>query len=355
MDQSGWTDCRHIEEASWFGRPPPLRSVDTPLSVPKSQYSATFATDFNGTGPKAIERAVTEKKIPSAEPHHVSPYLFYCEGIRPAAISQYFFLKPSEAQTLFYYYFSAANIDYLALPDALRLLLSRVAYPEDRQSLFAIFCAFSDVYCESNQFISETRDEIRKLAIASVVVSMSKRKANADCLPQPRFMALVEQVRCPDEYKVFLYESLREKPIVLFFTALHFQNDPETVKKGVLTSTGGLFKKKKLFCVLSDPSLKVYKDQQCSDQSEEIPLYNVTVRFLPAKDKEPAKVVIASKDGLPLGSSFQKGVRRPAKKALYEFSGSKDDTELRMWVDNLNFCAFYINLVQMTNCSPKSQ
>jgi hypothetical protein len=348
-----WTDCQTLDPSSWFGKPPPLRPVDIPLSRGKPHYSAAFAAAFNSTGEAAIRGAVADKSLLSAEPHYVSPFLFFCDGIRPAAVSQYFFQKPAEAQTLFYYYFASANLDYMALPDALRLLLSRVAYPDDQKSLFAIFCAFADAYYESNQYISETRDEICKLAIAAVVLSMSKRKASAEILSQARFLQLVEQVRCSEEFKLYLYESLREKPIVLYFTSVHFSTDPETVKKGVLTKTRGLFNKKKLYCVLSEQIFKIYNDQGCSDQSEEIPLHNVTVRFVPAKDKEPAKMVISSKDGLPFGSSFQKNQRRPGKKSAYEFSGPREDTELRAWVDNLNFAAFYAHLIQLTNTSSK--
>jgi hypothetical protein len=348
---SSWVDCQHLKPTTWLGKPPPLSEVDIPVPH-KSIPIGSFASEFNSEGPKAIDRAIADKLIRTAEPHHVAPFLFYAEGVRQAAITQYFFLRSNETQTLFYYYFSAPNIDYLSLPDALRLLLSRVAFPEERSGLFAIFCAFADAYCESNQYIGETRDEIRKLAIASVVLSMSKRKS--DCFPQAQFMKLIEQVRCPDECKVFLYESLKQTPIVLYFTLIHFQTDPEPVKRGTMLKSRGLFNKTKLYCVLSDTSLKVYKDERCTDQSEEIPLYNVTIKFVPAKDKEPAKIVIASNDLLPFGSSFQKGLRRPAKKSQYEFSGPKEDTELKTWVEYLNFTALHINLIQMTNCSPKS-
>jgi hypothetical protein len=352
---STWVDCQPLDQSSWFGKPPSLRQVDMPLSRGKFTYPANFAISFNSTGDTAIRNALSDKSLPSTEPHYVCPFLFFCDGIRPAAVSQYFFQKPPEAQTLFYYYFASPNLDFMALPDALRLLLSRVAYPDDQKSLFAIFYAFADAYSESNQYIAETRDDICKLAIASVVLSMSKRKASSEILSQPRFLQLVEQVRCSEDYKLYLYESLREKPIVLYFTGVHFSTDPETVKKGVLTKTHGLFTKKKLYCVLSEQIFKIYKDQGCSDQSEEIPLHNVSVKFVPAKEKEPAKIVIASKDGLAFGSSFQKNQRRPARKSQYEFSGLRDDGELRAWVDNLNFAAFYVHLIQLTNTSSKDE
>jgi hypothetical protein len=346
-----WNDCQHLDPASWCGKPPALRNIDIPLYRAKAHYPGTFSSSFNSSGEDAIRKAVTDKLIPSPEPHYVSPFLFFCEGIHPWAVSQYFFLKPAEAQTLFYYYFSSANLDYMALPDALRLLLSRVAYPEDQSQLFALFNAFADAYCEANQYISETREEICKLAIASVVLSMSKRKASSDCIPQAVFMHLIEAVRCSNDYKVYLYESLREKPIVLFFTTMQFTMDPEMLKKGVLTRPGGfLSKKKKLYCVLSNDGVKIYKDQNCTVLSEEVPLHNVTARVVPAKDREPAKLVIASKDGLPFGSSFTKGTRRPAKNAQYEFSHT-NEMELKSWTDNMNFVGFYLNLVQLTNTS----
>jgi hypothetical protein len=194
--------------------------------------------------------------------------------------------------------------------------------------------------------MSETRDEIVKLSIASVVLSMTKRKASPDCLSQTKFMQLVEPVRCTEDYKLYLLTSIREKPICLYFTTVHFANDPESFRKGTLTKTRGLFTKKKLFCVLQDQVLKIYKDQGRTDLSEEVPLQNVNVKFLPAKDKDPSRIVISSKDDKPFGSSFQKNQKKPAKKSVYEFSGAKDE-ELKIWVNNLIFAAIYHNLIQL--------
>jgi hypothetical protein len=58
--------------------------------------------------------------------------------------------------------------------DVFRLLLSRVAFPEESNSSFAIFCPFADSFCESNQDIGESRDEIRKLAIVSFVEARNR-------------------------------------------------------------------------------------------------------------------------------------------------------------------------------------
>jgi hypothetical protein len=129
--------------------------------------------------------------------------------------------------------------------------------------VFAIFCAFADAYCESNQYITESRDEIRNLAIACSVVSMSKGKS--DCLLQAQFKHLIKQVRYADEYKDSLYWSIRGRPIALFFRHLHFHHELENVKRGTMLKNPGLFNKAKLYCALSEAILKVYKDERFSD------------------------------------------------------------------------------------------
>jgi hypothetical protein len=338
-----WFDVGHFNPTTWLGEPPPLTSVTA-----QTPYPPNFASDFNSYGPKAIERVVAAKLIPSTEPHFVAPFLLYADGVRQAAITQYFFLNPAEAQSLIYSYFSAANVDYLSLPGALRLLLSRVALPEDSKRLFAIFGAVAEVYYESNQYICESRDEILKLTIACVILSMSKRKSNI--LLEKRFRKLVEQVRCPDDYKLILYDSVRKAPIPLYFTAIHFQTDPDPVKRGMMLRIRKRFGKEKVYWMMSDISLNIYKDNQYIVLLEEIPLYNTTIQLTAAKDKDRAKILIANRDGLPLGSSFKKGVRSPAKKSLYEFTGPKEKAEL--WMGYLNFTALYVNLIQMMNCSP---
>jgi hypothetical protein len=76
-----------------------------------------------------------------------------------------------------------------------------------------------------------------------------------------------------------------------------------------------------------------------------VPLHNAIARFVSSKS------VIASKDELPLGSSFTKGTRKPAKNAQYEFSHN-NEMELKSWTDNMHFRGLYLNLVCLTNTSP---
>jgi hypothetical protein len=172
---------------------------------------------------------------------------------------------------------------------------------------------------------------------------------------QAQFLMRVEQARCPTDYKVYVYEAIRQEPIALYFTLVHFKSSPESVKRGTMLKSRGLFSKKKLFIVLSvfESCLKVFTDEKCPEQSEEITLYNTTVKFVPAKEKKPAKLVIASRDGADFGPTFKKGLKRPANKSQYEFSKPKEDAELRQWVEYLNFAALYITLIQMTTHLPK--
>jgi hypothetical protein len=320
---------------------------------PAFKYPRDFAIDFNSHGLEAIKRAIAEKAIPSADSHHVAPFLLFAEGIRQAAITQYFFLESRKAYLCFYVYFSAAHIDFLPLPDALRLLLCRVAFPEKQHYLFTIFSAFADVFCESNQYLDESRDDIRKLAIASVLLSMSIGRS--ECLPLDQFLNRVEHVHSANEYKVELYESIRQDPIVLYFRRFHFDTYPDPIKRGIMLKNHG-FPKKKQFLVLSvyESCLKVFTDQDCTEQSKEIVLYNTITKFVRAKEKEPAKIVIASRDGLKFGQKVKNGLKRPANKPNYVFSKRKDKAELKKWVEYLNFAAQYIRFIHLTTYSPKS-
>jgi hypothetical protein len=340
-------DCSGLELVSWMGSLPAMSTIDFPLDRATFGYPSNFAKEFNADSEKAINRAVSEKKIPSNDATYVCPYLMYCEGIHPRALSLYFFQKKADARSLFFYYFSSANLDYISLPDAMRLLLSRVAYPDGRDDLYTIFIAFADAYYEANQYIRETRDEIAKLAVASVVLSLSRRKNNThDGLSGTEFTRLVSMVSSSDEYKLFLYDSLRAKPIPLFFISMQFPNtDPEMKKKGQIFKAGGMFKrKKKLYAVLSeDGILRIYRDQNGTDMSEEIQLQEAVVKFVPAKDKEPAKMAIISKEGKPFGASVAKSVRKTSKKTQYDFSCA-NELEIKSWIDNMNFVAFFLTL-----------
>jgi hypothetical protein len=80
--------------------------------------------------------------------------------------------------------------------------------------------------------------------------------------------------------------------------------------------------------------------------AEEIPLQEATVKYVPARDKEPAKLVILSKDGKPFGTSVAKAVRKTSKKTQYEFSCGTE-SEIKSWIENMNFVVFYLTLKAM--------
>jgi hypothetical protein len=235
----------------------------------------------------------------------------------------------------------------------MRLLLGCVAFPEKQHYLFAILSAFADVFCESNQSLGESRNDVRKLAIASAVLSMSIGKS--ECLPLDQFLKRVENAHSRDDYKVELYESIRQDPIVLYFRRFHFNAYPDPVKRGTMLKNHGFFKKKQ-FIVLSvyESCLKVFTDKDCTEQSKEIVLYNTIAKFVRAKEKDPAKIVIASRDGAKFVQKVKKGLKRPASKSHSEFSKLKDEAELKKWVEHSNFAAQYIRFIGLITDSPRS-
>jgi hypothetical protein len=171
-----WAECRYLSVTSWLGRPLATGPTDVSFIYQSSPVPLDFADDFNATGPHAITRAIQADALLSAEARDVGPILFCCDGVPPAPVSQYAFLRPTGAQTLFYSCFSAANLDFMALTNAFHLLLPRVALPEDRSSLFVIFNAFADAYMHTNSYTGGTREDICKLAVAAVILSMTKTK-----------------------------------------------------------------------------------------------------------------------------------------------------------------------------------
>jgi hypothetical protein len=279
----------------------------------------------------------------------VGPYLFFCQGIHPRAVSALFFSKPSESHSLFYHFFSSPNLDYLPLAEACRILLSRIAFPDDKTGISNVFSAFADAFCEVNNYVMESRGEIAKLAMAAVILSMSRRTAKAhDCLSQADFLRLVQSVRSSVNYKTKLYEAIKRHPITLFFMSMHFNSDPEG-KALCLSKTGAVFKMKtRVYCVLhEDAILRTYRDSACKDCSREIPLGNVKTHFTAASGKEPAKLSLASLDGGPFGFGLKKGDRKPSKKTEYVFSCG-DEADLRMWMESLSFKRLYLRLMEMT-------
>ena len=335
------SDCSSLELRSWHGAQPPLKEVDIPTQWVAYKYPDGFAHQFNMNSVAAMQRKEVCDRLPSVENAcYVSPFLFFCPGIHPRAVTQYFLQKPTELRSLFFYYFSAANLDFMALDDACRLLFSRIAFPEDMNNLLNIFMAFADAYLSANDYFTFSVMEVVRLAVGAVLVSMSKRKSES--LSYDEFLKVAGNVKASPDYTRAFYDSMMEKPIVLFFTMMTFTVDPDIQKTGSLMVAGGVVKrKKKLFSRVTEEGVLFYKDEKLKEESMVIPLINAAAKV--ATQGKDQFLVIYSNDGMPFGYKMKKSKKKELKTAQHEFL-AVNDSELRSWLSNINFMAFLLTM-----------
>lgn len=338
------TDCSCLEQTSWHGGPVPFKESEIPIEYRSLTYPDKFSRMFNIHAQSAIE-TIKQKGIISATDNGLllGPYLLYAKGIHPRAISLYFLSQRETAESMFLTFFKGANLDFMHLADAVRLLLSHVAFPEDLSGLEAIFRAFTDAYLTANEYCGFERRDVMKMAVAGIICSMTKDMTEGD------FMELLTDVKyVPHEYKIHLYESFKLKPVPLFFTSMTFTMEPEMKKTGQLMKVNAkVFKRRgKEHFDLSKDGIKVYRYTNMNEILRKIPLNDVSAQFVPANPttKEEAKLVFFKNDGQPFG--YKQG--KITKKTRYEYTTS-DETVLRSWAANMNFVAFYLTIKQMVS------
>ncbi|OHT13582.1 hypothetical protein TRFO_03346 [Tritrichomonas foetus] len=328
---------------SWLGKAPQLRDIDAPSDRINLDYPPSFAKDFNLNPIHAVQNLMTSQKYqPLENPYVLSPFLFYCPNLTPIAITQFFFANRTEAHSYFYFFFSAPILDFLSLADAARILLSRIAFPENPDLFQLIINSFVDAYCNSNQYISESRDDIFKLVIAAIILSMSRRQN--EIISQASFLNMITKVKSSKEFKINYYETLKSHPIPLFFTFWHYNKDPETQKSGLLRKAGGIFKKKsKKFFIIKQNELQWYKDPSMKEISGGFDINFTSTVFVPSNGKDPAHIVIKRHDNEPFGYSINKSQKKLRKNSSYNYSSNKEE-ETKQWVGVLNFIAFNLLL-----------
>ena len=338
------TDCSSLQLRSWHGDQPRLDEIEIPMQWAGYRFPDGFWHEFNRNSISAMQSKAVQEKLPSTDNAcYVSPFLFFCPNIHPRAVSQYFLSKPTEMRSLFFYYFSAPNLDFMPLDDACRLLFSRIAFPEDMNNLLNIFIAFADAYLVANDYITFNAMDIVRLAIAAVVISMSKRKS--ENLSVEEFKKLVETVNAPEEFKLSFYESIKEKPIILFFTAMTLESEPDLEKTGCFMVEGGALKrKKKLFCKIKDEGLVFFRDDRLNDEYIVLPLHNVAAKMI-VQGKDQV-LSIYSNDSMPFGYKYKddkKSKKKMLKTNQHEFF-PVSEMDGRTWQTNINLAAFSLTL-----------
>lgn len=335
-----------MEFTTWIGKSATIHETDIPPSWSGIKYPPNFAKDFNLNPKETISLLKqTEKYFSLENSSEIGPFLFFCNNLSPVAITNFYMLNQRDIQSLYYFFFSSPILDYTCIQDAARMLISRIALPNDIKIIQIIIEAFSNAYLCSNQYASESVSDISKLILAAIIFSLSVRNKNNTSLPQDQFLALVDSVRASKKFIVSFYNSLKNSPIPIFFTFANFEKEPNDQKCGQLKQVGGIFKKKSnMYFKINNNELQSFRDQEMTDFHGGIELQGTYVQFVTSNSKESALFTIRRFDNQPFGYKIKKMQRKQRKKNVYMLSGSSDE-DTKQWCDLLQFTIFYLDLL----------
>ncbi|KAH0793833.1 hypothetical protein GPJ56_002255 [Histomonas meleagridis] len=337
-------DCSQLNFNTWLGPIPQVDPADIPVDNSPYQYPPNFANDFNKHSVNAVKNA---KSIGYSQyltyVYDIAPYLFYCPGIHPRALTMYFFSMPSQAPALFYFYFSSISLEYVPLAVAIRTLLSRISFPKNMAQVLVIIDSFADAYHTANPFLYENKSDIVKIVNASIVLTLNRR--GEESMSCTSFLSILQSTKSPTEDKERVYEYLKSNPIPLFFGFVELTSEPNMAMCGELTKigSGSLLKRKKkrLFQLTGYTNvMQSFKGKEKNELSLEIPLTNIKVKYIPANQKDPSHFILKSGDGNPFGKKYANGKVKPSKNNFYTFYAN-NDKDVRHWVDMINLVSFH--------------
>lgn len=315
---------------------PVIPDCDLPLDRQNFEYPQTFSTDFNKCSINAIElyKKNQRNKEVLQDLYFLGPFLFYANWIHPKALTEFFFSSYNrDPKSLIYFFFSSMSLEFVTLVDAMRLLIPRIALPNNMEQLKIIVDSFAEAYYESNQYYSETKKEIADLVIESIMVSLKEE------------FKLFENEYTSKNMKQSIISELKAKKIPMFFTFVDSDPSMGIKKTGFLSKVGGsVFKRKKRnFFQLESNALHYYKTKENREMFGEIPLDNVEVQYVHAQGKETSHFIIKSINEKPFGTKMSKGKKKESRKNQYTLFAD-NESEVHEWVYTLKLISFYHTL-----------
>ena len=333
--------------SNWIGSPTFFSPTDVPPDHVNMHAPPNFYSAFNLNPVTAVESLLRNQNNSFLEnSFSLGPFLFYCNGLTPTAITTFFVSQPNNMRSHYFFFFSSLQLDYVNFVDAMRILLPKVAFSENPVHVQAIVKSFAAAYYTFNQYIPETREDLEIMTYAAILFSMSIRQNYI--MPLDEFLKLTKNAQSSNETKRSFYESIKAKPIPIIFTFGAFQTEPNDHKTGSLKKLAGVFRKKsKKFYIINKNELQSYKDQQLKEAAGGIEILNTQTTFVPPNGKDPGHLVIKRFDGKEFGYSFKKNGKKMRKNTDYQFYGTSDE-DTKQWCELLNFNSLYITLTQLT-------
>ena len=336
------------ETTTWLGPIPNLSEIDTISDNMAIECPPCFAPHFNSNPVGAVEgMANTETRL--LDQYSLGTFLFYCPNLYPSALSRLFFASTLEnARSLLFYFFSSANLEFMEIMDAAKLLLSRIAFPIEQERIEAIFDAFADAYLAANVYLDMTPKTVSHIAVSCVVFSIFKTKSQS--MELDSFMKLLKKVPVSEAYKKNVYNAVSANPIPIFVTFASSVQEPDYTKTGFLKKLGGSFKgKTKRFFAIEEFSLRYYKDSNRKHLIGEVELEGIVAELVRATGKkETDRMMIRRLDGGQIGLKILKdGTRKKSNHKKYEAFAEDNDT-LMSWISACNFVSFWSILQKIT-------
>ncbi|OHT02190.1 hypothetical protein TRFO_30815 [Tritrichomonas foetus] len=334
---------------TWLGKAPDLTENDIQIDCVTHFYPENFAFRFNEDPIKEISKIIKENKDLN-DSRNLGNFLFMCPELYARSITKFIFSNKDEiSKSLLYFFFSSANLEYRTIHEASRLLLSRIAFPNNQIQISIIFDAFAAAYHSMNTYSEITTKEIAQVAVSCVVFSIFKSKT--DILSQNEYIKILDNVKMQEGLKKDIYECLKAKPIPIFFMFASSLDEPNYSKSGYLKKIGGAIKGKTKRWFLIDNSkftLKYYKDETKKQILGEVELAGSVTTYVSTTKKDQEHLVIKKLNGGPIGFKISKD-GHPKRSNHTEYIAYGNDTEtLKSWVSACNFVSFWSILNEFT-------
>ena len=341
--------------ASWIGPPARVDMANLPFNFPRFEYSADFVAKFNSNPIDTIKELWSDKKNKNPNLKNVknlSSYLYMCERLSPMALTKFFLSETKDKYSYFFFFFTTPALDYMPIHEAIYILISRIALPMEKEDVIFIIEAFADAYLTYNSYGTIKKSEIMTLTLSAIIFSMSLRKNNS--LTEEEFSKLTEKIHFPKDYITNFFNNNKAKPTPIFFTFLHFPNEPNTKKEGMLSEVGIILKKKEKekmkkkkkkmkYCSILHSELQIFNDSNRKELYAGIPLKEISAQLIPSQGKEDSQIIVKSHDDKPFGYSIKNSQKKTSKSKQYIYVATSD-AEAKEWVDLFNFISFYNSL-----------
>ena len=304
-----------------------------------------FANIFN-TNPKTAISKLCSYNDKFSDPYYLGKLLCVTKGLNPNNVTEILTNSKYQPQPLFFFYFSALNIEFTPIVDAAAFLFSRIAFPNSESILRTIFQAFSDAYLAKNPNTSLTH--INLLAVIISIVSFSARASAKNLLSPEEFEIYFKRSNLTKENIFQLYNKITHKTVQLNFTFANFTKPPNLKLEGPIKRSKSVFSlRRSLYLKIDGKWLKLSNDPKFSSLKLKILLFDIFADVQKSSKEDCYDLHIASNKKTNLNIQPPKANEGKDPKNYYIHGDSKE--ELEEWAAIINYVSFLIVLTSITN------